>query len=171
MMKINHLKVEGPKLSLFMKGTLNNLDSQGEIQIVGRLSQDMVQALGPLGQATLDRVVSAISPLTDIIRLTSSLYQTTVSATDKRQVPQLSQDNEGSKLFVVRINGNIYKPSSVRTFKWVQEHSVQQPQRSQQQSNPTSQEPQASDDNPQRQIDVEKLQQLIKDPKQILLRF
>lgn len=184
MMKVNHFKTEGPKMSLYIKGDLNDINFKGDLQIMGRLSEDMVQSLGPLSQAAMDKVMSKLSPLTDLLNIATSLYQTTASDADKKQLPLLSGDNEGSAMFLVKINGDVFKPSSVKMFKWVttptatpssttttapgsssSDESSAQSSQTQETSAPSSETA------PKRQVDVEKLQQLIKDPKQILLNF
>ena len=122
---INSLKTQGPKMSLYMKGSLNDITFNGNLQVIGRLSQDMVDALGPLSQAAFDKVVSKLTPLTELLNIPLTGFQTTEGKSDRAQVPKLNDNSDGAGMFLVKINGNVFKPASVKMFKWIKDE-VQQ---------------------------------------------
>lgn len=122
---INSLKTQGPKMSLYMKGNLNDITFNGNLQVIGRLSQDMVDALGPLSQAAFDKVVSKLTPLTELLNIPLSGFQTTEGKADRAQVPKLTDNSDGAGMFLVKINGNVFKPASVKMFKWIKDEVPQ----------------------------------------------
>ena len=122
---INSLKTQGPKMSLYMKGSLNDITFNGNLQVIGRLSQDMVDALGPLSQAAFDKVVSKLTPLTELLNIPLTGFQTTEGKADRTQVPKLTDNSDGAGMFLVKINGNVFKPASVKMFKWIKDEVPQ----------------------------------------------
>ena len=196
---INSLKTQGPKMSIYMKGNLNDITFNGNLQVIGRLSQDMVDALGPLSQAAFDKVVSKLTPLTELLNIPLTGFQTTEGKSDRAQVPKLNDNSDGAGMFLVKINGNVFKPASVKMFKWIKDEVQQtsssdttQPDSdssSQSQTNQTGTQTDSSADTTQTGPSAdqtqqsaqtksnsaadkaEKIENLIKGTKQILLDF
>ena len=52
-------------------------------------------------------------------------FQTTEGKSDRAQVPKLNDNSDGAGMFLVKINGNVFKPASVKMFKWIKDE-VQQ---------------------------------------------
>lgn len=118
----DNIKSKGKNLSLLLKGSLRMSDDYADMLIFGRLRRHVSGKLGPLGSLSINSFISDIpiagflpgSPenagLLDIIPLIN-------------QVPVLGIGGRLAqrryRLFVVRIVGNLYDPSSVRSFRWI----------------------------------------------------
>ena len=120
-MKINTLKTVGPRLSLYISGYVNNLNSNGTLNVYGRISEEVVGILGPLGDFSIDKILKNIPLFDTLSNLNIGLLETNVSEKTRKEIPPLSIRGAHSQEFVARINGNINKPASVRSFKWLKD--------------------------------------------------
>ena len=91
--------------------------------ILGRVSDDVVTALGPLGNTGVNskyvpKAGSVASAFLEDITTESDLN-------DLSKVPDLTvKTNFKTQNFKVLINGRIDKQTSVQTFKWIKEEKV-----------------------------------------------
>lgn len=124
--RIDTFKTVGPRLSIVMNGYVNNLSMQGSINVYGRLSEEIVGILGPLGDFSLEKALQKVPVLNNITRYTIGLVETNVPDHIRSDIPPLSIHGAHSQEFTAKINGNITKPSSVKSFRWIR--TPQQPQ-------------------------------------------
>jgi len=105
------IKSRGENLSLYMQGKYSILDNETDINIYGKLSQNISNALGALGNASLKQFFEAISPKKDkerSIELQNNL--------DK--IPPIDFENIDTKYFKVKIYGDINKDNYNKKFNW-----------------------------------------------------
>lgn len=136
---IKGIKLAGPSMSLYMKGRYYIPDNTAFILITGRVSDDVVTALGPLGNTSsnpkyIPKIGSIASAFLDDITTTADLE-------DISQVPDLTvKTNFKTQEFKVLINGRVDKQTSVQSFKWIKQdkttpttptfiHSKEQPKK------------------------------------------
>ncbi|OGI02040.1 MAG: hypothetical protein A2Y25_04070 [Candidatus Melainabacteria bacterium GWF2_37_15] len=110
----------GKNLSLFMSGKLDMLTNQSDIQILGLLSKKVSGKLGPLGSISINQFIDYIPGLgflptapqrKGVIDLIPGLSK----------IPGLElADDDEYRRFAVQINGDLYDPNSVRSFRWVE---------------------------------------------------
>lgn len=143
-MRVDHLKTEGPKLSIYIRGDVNNVNSYGSLDIYGRLSQEVVKVLGPIGDFSIDKLMKKVPILSELSKHGIGLLETEVPANLRKQIPPLSEDSTESQEFRAKIKGNIYKASSVKSFRWIKDPKtvvpvqVEKPMSSQQSQSPKS---------------------------------
>ncbi len=117
--KIDTFKTMGPRLSLVMQGYINNINLNGSINVYGRLSEEVVGILGPLGDFSLEKALQRVPILDNLARCSIGLVETNVPDNIRAEIPPLSIQGASSQEFAAKINGNITKPSSVKTFRWI----------------------------------------------------
>lgn len=117
---IGYIKTSGPSMSLYVSGHHYLPDQLANLIILGRISEDVVKILGPIGDFSVSKAISSISKIgTD-----SSNYSTQITTNQNyentSQIPDLSPKTEfATKEFKVVIDGEIHKQSSVKSFKWI----------------------------------------------------
>ena len=63
---ITYIKTQGPSMSSYVTGKLNMLNNSADIIILGRLSGEVIKFLGPLGELSVDKVLSYIPGVGEI---------------------------------------------------------------------------------------------------------
>ena len=116
---LNNVKVSGPLMSYYVKGTYNILQNTANLIILGRLDTKVVSVLGPLGQLSAEKLLSYIpkfgAATANILnQLTSDPKNEDISL-----IPALTGDNKEFKEFKVIFNGAVEGASSVKSFKWL----------------------------------------------------
>ena len=118
---VNYITTTGPSMAYYITGKLNIVNGSANLNILGRLGDDVVAVLGPLGDLSVNKLTSYIPKFG---ALTGTLINTMTSnpKTEKTEkIPQLSNGNLNYKDFKVVFNGGIESQSSVKTFKWLSE--------------------------------------------------
>jgi hypothetical protein len=105
---INSLQSQGPLMSLFIKGQYNPMIDYAKLIVLGRLSNEIIESLGPFGDFSLNKLM---------IMLTGDENKLNIQAEDIDKLPQLPAKN--TKEFMTVINGILEKPSSVVQFSWI----------------------------------------------------
>lgn len=116
---ISSIKVAGPLMSYFVKGTYYILPNSATLTILGRLDSKVVSCLGVLGDLSADKLLSYIPKFG---AMTSKiLKQLTADPANENTalIPALSNGSTSYKDFKVIFNGPVESTSSVRNFKWL----------------------------------------------------
>lgn len=129
------VKTAGPSMSLYITGRYYLADNIASLTMLGRISDDVVMILGPIGEFSMDRAISSIPKLGEITAYFANQFTTNPSYENTSQIPYLTPRTEfHTKEFKVVIDGDIQKQSSVKIFKWlsspriVQKNSNQEPE-------------------------------------------
>jgi len=124
---INTFQTSGPAMSLYATGKYNLLNNTINASVLGRLSNDVVEVLGPIGEFSFNKLLSYIPKIGQIS--SSMINEMTVKPTGEKlsMLPDLTPKQTGeTKAFKVMLNGGIESTNSIKSFKWI--------------SNPTTQE-------------------------------
>lgn len=118
--KINWIKTSGPSMSLYISGNLYLPDQLANLIILGRISQDVVKILGPIGDFSVSKAISSIPKIGG----TSSNILTQITTNPNYEnislIPDLTPKTHfQTKEFKVVIDGEIHKQTSVKSFKWI----------------------------------------------------
>lgn len=130
---INWVKTSGPSMSLYLTGRYYLPDNTASLILLGRISDDVVNILGPLGEFSMDKAISYIPNIGDITTFLANQFTTNPVYENTSQIPNLTPKTDFStKEFKVVIDGDIQKQSSVKSFKWlsrpkIKKHQNQQP--------------------------------------------
>lgn len=135
---IKWIKTSGPSMSLYITGRYYLPDNTANLIMLGRISDDVVRILGPIGEFSMNKAISYIPKIGEITAFFASQFTTNPSYENTSQIPYLTPKTEfPTKEFKVVIDGNAQSQSSVKSFKWLSKPSVAQPQASQYSSAPT----------------------------------
>lgn len=127
--KIDMIKTSGPTMSMYITGRYELLSNWANLVILGRISDDVVRLLGPLGDLSVSKVfssISKVSPITSplIKQMTTNPYTENIS-----MIPDLTPKTElPTKEFKVIIDGRVDSQNSVKSFKWLSNPKLQQTQ-------------------------------------------
>ena len=116
---LNSIKSTGQTLAYYVYGKLHLINLSTNLTILGRLDQSVVALLGPVGELSADKLLSAIpkfGTLTAAIvgNLTSDPKGERIS-----EIPKLSNNSESYKDFKVIFNGGLESSNSIKSFKWL----------------------------------------------------
>ena len=106
------IQTVGTKMSLYVKGRHNLLTNQSNIDIYGRVSDDITKKMGSAGDISLSEIISGQSSRKDIV-----LSNVQKSITDK--IPDLYNSSSMSNTFKVNILGDIKAVNSINSFEWI----------------------------------------------------
>lgn len=113
------IKTSGHSMAYYITGKYNILNGTANLVVLGRLGNDVVSALGPLGDLSVDKLTSYIPKFG---ALTSSIIKTMTSDPKNENIaaiPELSSGNNQYKDFKVIFNGGVENSTSVKSFKWL----------------------------------------------------
>lgn len=116
---IDSIKSTGKTLAYFAYGKLNLINMSTNLVILGRLDSYVVNLLGPIGEFSVDKILSNIPVLGS---LTASLVDSlTTDPKGERvsEIPTLSNPKSSYKDFKVIFNGGIDSKNSIKSFKWL----------------------------------------------------
>jgi hypothetical protein len=117
---ISSVKTSGPSMSMYVSGRYNLLDNSANLIILGRLSDDVVRLLGPIGDFSVDKVLSRIPKLGSITSYMINQITTNPEYENTSLIPDLTPKTElPTKEFKVLLNGGLESQSSVKSFKWL----------------------------------------------------
>lgn len=117
---IHWIKTSGPSMSLHVSGRLYLPDQLANLIILGRISEDIVKILGPIGDFSVSKAISSISKIGGSSSNYSSQITTNPNYENITQIPDLYPKTEfATKEFKVVIDGEIHKQTSVKSFKWI----------------------------------------------------
>lgn len=143
---IHWIKTSGPSMSLYVSGHLYLPDQIADLTILGRISQDIVRILGPIGDFSVSKAISSISKISGASVNYSSQITTNPNYENTSLIPDLTPKTEfATKEFKVVIDGEIHKQTSVKSFKWITKTQAPQvyaqPEVEQQPQKPTAEIP------------------------------
>ncbi len=105
---INFLQSQGPYMAMFIKGLYNPETDYAKFNILGRISDEVIESLGAFGDFSFNKLM---------VMLTGEENNLNVQTEDIDKLPQLQTRN--TKEFKALINGILEKPSSVIQFNWI----------------------------------------------------
>ena len=116
---IEYINVTGPLMSYYVKGIYNILGNSANMTILGRLDSKVVSYLGPLGQLSVEKLLSYIPNFGPATAKFLKLMTQPPKKEELDLIPALSSGSTKYKDFKVIYNGSIEKATSVKSFKWL----------------------------------------------------
>jgi len=116
---LTSIKTSGPSMAYFITGKFNILNGTANVSILGRLGSDVIAALGPIGDLSVDKLTSFIPKFGTATSALLKAITTNPKAEKTEEIPQLSSNNEVYKDFKVDFNGGVDSQSAVKSFKWL----------------------------------------------------
>ncbi|MBR5303705.1 MAG: hypothetical protein IKU37_02640 [Candidatus Gastranaerophilales bacterium] len=105
---------KGKNLSLFLDGNYSILENFADIKIYGKLSQNISNALGAIGNASINQLVET---LTQVKRSKNEKNTELQQKLDK--IPPIENETTTPRYFKVRVLGDINKEDYIKNFNWI----------------------------------------------------
>ncbi len=107
------IKTIGSNMSLYMKGRHNLLTNMANIDIYGRISDEIISKLGSFGDVSISEIINAPSDKKDL-----TVLKVPKELIDK--IPNLyNQGSRKTNTFKVNIYGNINSLNAINSFMWI----------------------------------------------------
>lgn len=117
---IHWIKTSGPSMSLYITGRYYLTENIANLTILGRISDDVVRILGPIGEFSVDKAIANIPKIGEISSFIVGQFTVNPNYENTSEIPYLSPKTEfKTKEFKVVIDGEVHKQSSVKSFKWI----------------------------------------------------
>lgn len=117
---ITAIESSGPHMSLMISGSYNLVNNHSTLEILGSLSSDVTDALGPVSQLSVDKIAAYIPKFGSTISSVLSNYNLKVSESLLAKIPELTPNQENTKAFKVFLNGDMMNPpKAVKSFQWL----------------------------------------------------
>lgn len=116
---ISNIKSTGKSIAYFVTGKYNLVNGTASVTVLGRMDGAIVKLLGPIGELSVEKILSYIPKLGDLTARYADLMTTDPDRERVKDIPALSTGTETYKDFKVEFNGGIESVSSVKSFKWL----------------------------------------------------
>ncbi len=116
---LERIQTSGPAMSMYIKGRVNILNNRADLIILGRLSNEVVSVLGPIGNFSVNSLIAAIPKIGTVTSSLINQMTTNPSGENLALLPDLSPAQVNTKEFKAAINGSLESTSSVSYFKWL----------------------------------------------------
>gem|GEM_PF-3881935 len=108
---------KGRNLSLLLSGKINMLTNYSDLTILGRVSKKVSGLLGPLGSLSINTFVEYLPGLGFIPGTGGKGLIEMIPLISR--IPLLGLGQKKYRRFVVEIQGDLYDPKSVKSFRWL----------------------------------------------------
>lgn len=117
---LSPVKMSGPHMSLILIGNVNILSMNSNLQILGSLSPEVENALGPVSDLSVEKFAAYIPRFGTKIASALNNYNASANKSELAKIPPLTPSKDGTKAFKVVLNGNLNNPpSAVKRFQWL----------------------------------------------------
>jgi hypothetical protein len=116
---LSSIKSAGQTLAYYVYGKLHLINMTTNVTILGRLDQSVVALLGPVGELSADKLLSAIPKFGTLTASIANALTTDPRGEKNSEIPNLSNGSQTYKDFKVIFNGGIDSTNSIKTFKWL----------------------------------------------------
>ena len=122
---IQTVQTSGPAMSLYITGSYNLLNNNIRATMLGRLSNDVVEVLGPVGEFSFNKLLSYIPKLGSISAGVVSQMTTNPYGENVSMLPDLTPKQSGAtKEFKVILNGSVDSTKAIKSFKWLSNPTI-----------------------------------------------
>lgn len=117
---LNPVTTAGPQMSMYITGVSNLITGDVDVQILGKVSPDVSDSVGVLGDITLKNVLDEHTSYGETIAKLFTSYNSELPQMDISKIPALTSKYQAeTKNFRVIIAGNPESIKSIKSFTWV----------------------------------------------------
>lgn len=119
-MNINELTTQGGDMSLYTRGSIRISNNYADLTTLGTLSERITSKLGRIPDFSVDKLVEnkLLKKIPGQWGQIISDFRPKTEYPDLNKIPSLSRGNSDTdRHFIVKIKGDFYKPTSVKSFK------------------------------------------------------
>ena len=101
-------------MSLFLDGSYSILENYADIKIYGKLSQNISNALGALGNASINQFIEAI------VQTSKNKNNKDLELQERLgKIPSIELENPEPRYFRAKVIGDINKDNYIKSFNWI----------------------------------------------------
>lgn len=116
---LKSIKSTGSTLAYFVTGKYNLINGTTNVVVLGRLDSGVVALLGPIGDLSADKLLSAIPKFGTLTASIVNTMTTDPKGENIAAIPALSGEDKSYKDFKVIFNGGLDSTNSIKSFKWL----------------------------------------------------
>ena len=116
---LEKVQTSGPAMSMYIRGRYNILNNYASLIILGRLSNEVVDVLGPIGNFSVNSLIASIPKIGQVTSSLINQMTTNPSGENLTLLPELSPAQSNTKEFKAAVEGIIDSASAVKYFKWL----------------------------------------------------
>lgn len=116
---LEKVQTSGPAMSMYIRGRYNILNNYASLIILGRLSNEVVDVLGPIGNFSVNSLIASIPKIGQVTSSLINQITTNPSGENLTLLPELSPAQSNTKEFKAAVEGIIDSASAVKYFKWL----------------------------------------------------
>jgi len=105
---------KGENLSIFVHGKYDLVNDAADIQVLGRLSKNVSNLLGPIGNASFNSILSIFGGKKN----TSNIEENEL-VQNINKIPLIEISQNDYRIFSVKVTGDLNKEGYVKTFNWL----------------------------------------------------
>ncbi len=106
------IKTQGKNLSLLLEGSYSIFENFADINIYGKLSQNISNVLGAVGNASINQFINSITPK----RNREQKQKENLERFSK--IPPIENESQEPRFFTVKVLGDINKENYIKSFNW-----------------------------------------------------
>jgi hypothetical protein len=116
--RTDNLSSKGKELSLFLSGDIDMVTNNAKVTILGNMSKKVSGLLGPIGSVSINTFIDFIPGIGFLPSNPDSSLINFIPGISR--IPGLGLGgSKKTRRFEVKINGNLYDPRSVKSFRWL----------------------------------------------------
>ena len=117
---LSSVKMSGPHMALILTGNVNILSMISSLEILGSLSPEVTDALGPVAELSVEKFASFIPKFGAKIASALNTYNAAANKSVLAKIPALTPAKDNTKSFKVILNGNLNNPAgAIDRFQWL----------------------------------------------------
>ncbi len=116
---LDKIQTSGPAMSMYITGKYNILTNYAQITALGRLSDEVVEVLGPIGNFSVNSLIASIPKIGPVTSSLINQMTTNPAGENLSLLPDLYPSQQNTKEYKVIIDGKVDSTSSVKSFKWL----------------------------------------------------
>ena len=116
---LDKVQTSGSAMSMYITGKYNILTNYAQITALGRLSDEVVDVLGPIGKFSVNSLIASIPKIGSVTSSMINQITTNPAGENLSLLPSLTPVQENTKEYKVLIDGAIDSTSAVKSFKWL----------------------------------------------------
>ena len=113
--EIQNLEImsQGKNLSMYLNGNYDILENYADIKIYGKLSQNISNALGAIGNASISQFINSLTSRKNQKGVNIELQE------NINKIPSIEIENPEPRYFKVKVLGDINKENYIKNFSWI----------------------------------------------------
>ncbi|MGN0018652.1 MAG: AsmA-like C-terminal region-containing protein [Candidatus Gastranaerophilaceae bacterium] len=116
---LDKIQISGSAMSMYIKGKYNILNNNANLIILGRVSDEVVSVLGPIGSFSVNSLIASIPKIGQVTASLINQITTNPNGENISNLPELTPYQANTKIYKAAIDGSVESTSSVKYFKWL----------------------------------------------------